>query len=144
PAEADSVELTLVDRPSGVEVALLLTIWRDLPVITRSMRIRNAGSTPAVITTAMSGSLDLPDSAWTMLQLSGAWARERHVVERRLVPGSQSVGSLRGASSAHQNPFLVLRREATTEAAGEAIGLSLVHAGNFLADVDVDHWGVTR
>ncbi len=30
-AEAETVEITLVDRPSGVEVALLLTIWRDLP-----------------------------------------------------------------------------------------------------------------
>lgn len=142
--EADTVEITLIDRPSGLEVALLLTVWRDLPVITRSMRIRNAGTTPATVTTAMSASLDLPDRDWTMLQLSGAWARERHVIERPIVQGSQSVGSLRGASSAHQNPFLVLRRAHTTEATGEALGLSLVHAGNFLADVDVDHWGVTR
>ena len=57
--------------------------------------------------------------------------------------GHQSIDSVRGASSAHQNPFLVLRREHTTEATGEALGLSLVHSGNFLADVEVDHWGVT-
>ncbi len=144
PVEADTVEIVLADRVSGAEVALLLTVWRDLPVITRSMRVRNAGRTPVVVTTAMSASIDLPDSDWTMLQLSGAWARERHVIERPIVPGSQSVASLRGASSAHQNPFLVLRREHTTEATGEAIGLSLIHAGNFLADVEVDHWGVTR
>jgi alpha-galactosidase len=142
--EADSVEITLVDRPSGVEVALLLTIWRDLPALTRSMVVRNAGRTPVRVTTAMSASVDLPDSDWRMLQLSGAWARERHVVERALVPGRQSVGSLRGASSAHQNPFLVLRRPAATEETGEVLGLSLVHAGNFLAEVDVDHWGSSR
>jgi len=142
--EAETAEITLVDRVSGIEVVLALTIWRDLPVITRSMVVRNAGRTPAVLTTAMSATVDLPDHAWTMVQLSGAWARERHVIERPLVQGSQSIGSLRGASSAHQNPFLVLRRPHTTEETGEALGLSLVHAGNFLAEVEVDHWGTTR
>ncbi len=143
-AEAQTADITLIDRPSGIEVVLTLTIWRDLPVITRSMVVRNAGRTPAVVTTAMSATVDLPDHDWTMVQLSGAWARERHVIERPLVQGSQSIGSLRGASSAHQNPFLVLRRPHTTEATGEALGLSLVHAGNFLAEVEVDHWGTAR
>jgi len=143
-AEAETVEILLVDRPSGIEATLTLTIWRDLPVITRSVVIRNAGRTAATVTTAMSASIDLPDAEWTMIQLSGAWARERHVIERPIVQGIQSIGSLRGASSAHQNPFLVLRRAHTTETTGEAIGLSLVHAGNFLAEVEVDHWGTTR
>ena len=52
----------------------------------------------------MSASLDLPDADWVLVQLSGTWARERHVVERRLAPGRQSVGSLRGASSARAEP----------------------------------------
>ncbi|MFN8622383.1 MAG: alpha-galactosidase [Chloroflexota bacterium] len=144
PAEAETVEITLVDRLSGIEVALALTIFRDHAAIARSMVVRNAGRTAATILTAMSASIDLPDSDWRMVQLSGAWARERHVVERALVPGLQSIGSVRGASSAHQNPFLALRRPHTTESTGEAIGLSLIHAGNFLAEVEVDHWGTAR
>ena len=50
--------------------------------IARSMAIRNVGAARLDVTTAMSWSLDLPDGDWRMVQLSGAWARERHVHER--------------------------------------------------------------
>ena len=46
---------------------------------------------------------------WDFVQLSGTWARENHVVARRLRPGRQSVGSDRGASSHQHNPFIALR-----------------------------------
>jgi alpha-galactosidase len=143
-SEADSVEITLSDHASGVEAVLLLTLWRDLPVLTRSMLVRNAGPSRVRVTTAMSASLDLPDADWILLQLSGAWARERHVIERRIVPGSQSIGSVRGVSSHQHNPFIALRRPATTEEAGEVWGLNLVHGGNFLAEVEVEPFGTTR
>ena len=38
--EADSLEVTLVDGPSGVTVELSYTIFRDLPIVARSARIR--------------------------------------------------------------------------------------------------------
>ncbi len=142
--EADSVEVVLADEPTGAEVHLWYTIYRDLPVVVRRMSILNGGRSVLRLTTAMSASLDLPDADWTLVQLSGTWARERHVIERRLRPGLQSVGSLRGASSAQQNPFLALRRAATTEAAGEAYGFSLVYSGNFLAEVEVDPLSTSR
>jgi alpha-galactosidase len=96
--EATSVEVELIDRPSGVEVSLSYTIFSDAPIVARHARIRNGGSTRVRVSTAMSASLDLPDDDWTLVQLSGAWARERHVTERPLAPGRQSTSSLRGAS----------------------------------------------
>ena len=92
----------------------------------------------------MSASLDLPDARWEFVQLSGAWARENHVVERRLRPGRQSVGSDRGVSSHQHNPFVALRRATTTEEAGEVYGFSLVYSGNFLAEAEVDAYEATR
>jgi alpha-galactosidase len=142
--EAQTLELLLADEPSGLEVRLQYTIFRDLPAIARSARIRNGGRARARVTTAMSASLDLPDAGWELVQLSGAWARECQVRTRRLVAGRQSVGSIRGASSHHHNPFVVLRRPATTEAQGEAIGLSLVYSGNFLAEAEVDPYQTAR
>ncbi len=143
-AEADTVEIDLADAPTGAGVTLRYTIYRDRPVVVRSATLHNRGSAPLRVSCAMSASLDLPDADWVLVQLSGTWARERHVVERSLVPGSQAVGSLRGASSAQQNPFIVLRRPATTEAAGEAYGFSLVYSGNFLAEAYVDPLATTR
>jgi alpha-galactosidase len=113
-------------------------------VITRAVRLRNIGSEQLTVRCAMSASLDLPDADWEMVQLSGAWARECHVRTRRLEAGSQAIGSLRGASGHEHNPFLALKREHTTEEAGEAYGLSLVYSGNFLAEAEVDQYQTTR
>ena len=124
--EATSVEIELVDRPSGTEVTLSYTIFRDHPIVARHVRIRNGGESRLRVTTAMSASLDLPDDDWMLVQLSGAWARERHMTDRRLAPGRQSTASLRGASGHEHDPSLILRRATTTETAGEAYGLSLV------------------
>lgn len=46
--------------------------------------------------TAMSLCMDLPDSDYEWVQLSGAWARERHVKVRKLEQGIQAVDSMRG------------------------------------------------
>ena len=137
-AEAETVEIVLVDGHSGLQVRLLTTIYAERPVVTRSMRVINGGTGDVKLTTAMSAVLDLPDSDWHLMQLTGAWARETHIVDAPLVVGTRAVRSQRGSTGHQQNPFILLRRPSTTEAAGEAIGMSLVYSGNFLAEVEVD------
>jgi alpha-galactosidase len=143
-SEAETLEVTLGDDPASVEVNLRFTIFDGRAAIARSATIRNAGSSAVDVQCAMSAAVDLPDADWVMIGLAGAWARERDVVERRLVPGRQSASSTRGASSHQHNPFLALRRETTDEEHGEAYGFSLVYSGNFLAEAEVDPYGTTR
>ncbi|HTG41585.1 MAG TPA: alpha-galactosidase [Methylomirabilota bacterium] len=143
-SEADTLEVTLVDPTAGVEVDLRYSVFADRPVIARSAVIRNIGAGPIELRCAMSASLDLPDADWDLIQLSGTWARERAIVERRLAPGRVAIGSLRGASGHEHNPFLALKRPSTTEDCGEVIGLSLVYSGNFLAEAEVDPYGTAR
>jgi len=143
-AEADTLTITLRDDPSGLEVDVRTTVFRDHAALARSLEIRNTGRSPLVLRAAMSTSLDLPDDDWCLMTFSGTWARERHAHVAPLVPGRRSVGSVRGASGHEHNPFAILRRPWTTEDAGEAIGLSLVYSGNFLAEVEVDPYGTTR
>ncbi len=142
--EADTLEVTLRDEVGGVEAHLLYTVFADHAAIARSARIVNRGDGVVRVRTAMSASLDLGDADWVMDQLSGTWARERHVVSRRLVPGRQSISSRRGSSGHEHNPFLLLRRTSTTEEHGEALGFSLVYSGNFLAEAEVDPFGSAR
>jgi alpha-galactosidase len=142
--EADTLELELADARSGARVFLVYTVFRDLAVVTRHLRVRNGGVEPLTLRCAMSACLDVGEGPWEMTQLSGGWARERQVVRRRVVQGSQSVGSTRGHSSHHHNPFLLLERPSTTEESGEAYGLSLVYSGNFLAEVEGDASGGAR
>ncbi len=143
-AEADTLEIVLVDAPSGLRVELSYTIFADRPVVARSARIHNDGPAAIRLTGAMSLSLDLPDADWDLVQLSGGWARETHVIESRLRPGRQSVGSDHGSSGHQHNPFVALRRATTTESEGEAIGFSLVYSGNFLAEVEVGMFDTAR
>jgi alpha-galactosidase len=125
-------------------VTLSYTIFRDVPCVARGVRLRNDGAAAVRVRAAMSASLDLPDAGWDMVQLSGAWARERHVVTRPLSPGHVSVSSARGASGAEHNPFVILARPTTTEASGEAYGASLVYSGDFLAEAEGDSFGTAR
>ncbi len=143
-AEADTLEIDLLDAPTGVTVTLSFSLFRDRPVLARSMRIANGGGRGVVVRTAMSATLDLPDDDWRLITLSGTWARERFPYDRELVPGRQGVSSLRGGSGNEHNPFLALRRAATTEATGEAWGVALAWSGNFLAEAEVGHFGTTR
>ncbi|MGD0248204.1 MAG: glycoside hydrolase family 36 N-terminal domain-containing protein, partial [Candidatus Limnocylindrales bacterium] len=142
--EAETLEILLVDTPANLEVRLFFAIYADRPVVTRSVRVRNVGSAPLTVECAMSATLDLPDSDWGLVHLSGAWARECHVRTRRLEAGSLAIGSLKGASGHQHNPFLALTRPSTTEDSGEAYGLSLVYSGNFLAEAEVDAFETTR
>lgn len=142
--EAETLEITLADSVTNVELVILYTIFKNENAIARSARIQNKGSEKLHLTTAMSLSLDLPDSDYEMLQLSGAWSRERHIKTRKLVEGGQSVESTRGHSSHSHNPFIALKRPSTNEFQGEAIGFSLIYSGNFLANVEVDAYETSR
>lgn len=142
--EAQTLEITLIDKLIQAELILTYTVYENLNVITRSTKFINNGNQKVNLTRAMSASIDFNDSDYEMVQLSGAWSRERHIKTRRLQRGIQSIGSTRGASSSQQNPFLGLKRLDATENHGEVYGFSFVYSGNFLAQVEVDEYDVTR
>ncbi len=143
-AEAMTLTLNLKDELTGIELSLLYTIFRDCPVITRSVLFENKGTEEVSLERCMSLSLDLPDNDYVWMQFSGAWARERKPIEKKLEAGVTAIGSLRGHSSANQNPFVILKRPCADEFQGEAIGAALVYSGNFLSQAEVDTYGTTR
>ncbi len=142
-SEADSLEIDLKDACSGLVVTLCYTVWKDFDAICRHA-IFTCGKAQLSLRKALSASIDFPHSRYKMLQLSGAHARERHAIVRKLVPGLQGVASQRGASSHQQNPFLALLSYDANETDGEAFGFNLVYSGNFMAHVEVDQWGMSR
>lgn len=143
-SEAETLEILLEDELTGMQMILSYTIFADYPVITRSVRFINAGNEKCCLMRALSASIDLPDAEFTMLQLSGAWSRERHIKERKLQQGIQGIGSRRGISSAEHNPFLVLKRNNTDEFQGEVYAFSFIYSGNHMEQVEVDTNDMTR
>lgn len=142
--DATTLEITLLDQVIKSKLKLYFTIFEDRAVITRSASFLNLSNKTINIEKAMSFNLDLPDSNYNMIQLNGAWGRERHVHDRSIKEGTQGFYSLKGASSAEFNPFLALRRPNTDEFSGEVIGFSLVYSGNFMSEIDVDTYNQTR
>ena len=97
--EATTVEVTLKDELIQTKLVLTYTIYETRPVITRNARFKHLGEEQITLTSAMSASVDLPDYDYEMIELTGAWSRERYVKNRKLEHGIQAVYSMRGASS---------------------------------------------
>ena len=136
--EAETLVLRLRDEHSGVAVELSYSVYPDIDVIARNMRVVNDGEQAVVLERALSACVDLENTHAQLTTLSGAWARERQMVTRPLVPGHQGVESVRGASSHQACPFMALGKSTVTEDEGEVYALSLCYSGSFWADVFVD------
>lgn len=142
--EAETLELTLKDSHSGLTVVLAYTVFEQHNAITRSARLMNEGNAPMELLRALSMSLDFAHDRFDLLQLSGAWARERYVHKRPLVPGLQAIESRRGSSSHVQNPFVALLAKNADEERGDVYGVSFVYSGSFTAGVEVDQFHTAR
>ena len=141
---AKTLKLHLRDELLKLDVTLNYTLFDDADAVIRSAKLVNVGDAPLVIERAYSLCLDLPDSGYDLITLSGAWSREREMIRRPLMPGEQGVSSLRGATSLQTSNFLALARPEATEAGGEVIAAALVYSGNFTARVHVDSHRTTR
>lgn len=143
-SEATTLEINLYDELIQVTLCLQYTIFENSAAIARSVKFSNNSDQKYQLKTALSLNLDLPDANYEWLQFSGAWGREKHLYKTPLRPGIQAINSAKGASSHMQNPFVILKRPFTTEEQGEALGVSFVYSGNFLAQAEVDEYSVTR
>lgn len=139
----DSQTLTVKLADGDLELQLHYTIFADEDVIVRSTTFVNHGKT-VFLNRALSAQLDLPDANYDFIQFAGSWSRERHLHRNHLRPGTQSISSLRTASSHQENPFFMLARPHTDNNQGAVFGFNFVYSGNFLDSVEVDQFDTTR
>ncbi|MCR5419857.1 MAG: alpha-galactosidase [Lachnospiraceae bacterium] len=142
--EAMTLEIYLEDETARMSLTLIYTIFDKYPVITRHVKFTNNGTEITKLTRALSVCIDLPNQDYEWMQFSGAWARERVPEVKKLSAGSVSIESKRGISSANQNPFVIVKRPKTDDFSGEAMGMSFVYSGNFLAQAECDTFGRLR
>lgn len=139
----DSQTLTVKLADGDLELQLHYTIFADEDVIVRSTTFVNHGKT-VFLNRALSAQLDLPDANYDFIQFAGSWSRERHLHRSHLHPGTQSISSLRTASSHQENTFFMLARPHTDNNQGAVFGFNFVYSGNFLDSVEVDQFDTTR
>lgn len=136
--EAETLEITLKDELAMLRVILSYTIFEDYNAIARSCKIINDSNEEVDILRVLSANVDFNNSEFDFIHLSGAWARERHIIRTPLRSGGQCIESRRGASSHAQNPFMALVSHNANEDSGDVYGFNLIYSGNFLANVEVD------
>lgn len=142
--EALTLEIVMFDSLIGLKVILSYSVFDEHDVITRSVRFINEGATTLKLLRALSMSIDFNKDGYDFMQLSGSWARERHIERAPLNSGNKSIESRRGASGHQQNPFIALLSHDATEDYGDVYGFSLVYSGNFLAQAEIDQYNTTR
>ncbi|WP_321388512.1 alpha-galactosidase [uncultured Enterococcus sp.] len=142
--ESESLEIVLADEKRGLEVILLYTVFKNHSVMTKSARYVNRGEATMSLNKALSMCLDLPDSDYELIQMPGAWAREKQLRRDSLVQGQHVLNSKRGASGVTQQPFLALVSPETTERSGEVRAFHFVYSGNFTMKIEVDTYEQTR
>ena len=125
-SEADTLEITMRDSLTGLILVYRYSVYNTCDAITRSITVKNGGSGVVNLKSVLSFSIDFERADFDFVNLSGAWARERHIERRALGSGCTKVESRRGSSSHHQSPFFALCDKNADEEHGDVYGFSLV------------------
>ena len=134
----ETLEITLRDRWTDLEVVLLYSVFAEYDAIARSARIVNRTGAPIRLNAALSACLDVPESGFDLIHFWGRHVMERQVERTPITHGKISVDSVRGTSSHQHNPFVILCDHMATEDAGRCWGFSLLYSGNFVACAEED------
>ncbi len=131
--DAETLEIELMDRLTGLRVTAVYGVFERTGAITRSLRLKNESGEDMQINGVLSASAPVHGSGYDVIHLKGAWARERHVMRQTQGEGEYRIFSQRGASGHESNPFLALCEKSATEFSGEVWAVSLVYSGSFEA-----------
>ena len=142
--EADTLVITLKDRYTGLAADLYYGVFEATDMIARAAVLRNTGTQEILLTKALSACLDLSEGAEEIIHFHGRHCMERQP-ERCPIPNAvMTISSVRGMSSHHHNPFVILLRHDTTEDFGDCWGSMLVYSGNHRTDIERDQMGMVR
>lgn len=142
--EADTLEVDLIDRLTGVVVTVSYTVFNNTGAMTRSAYVRNTGKAPVELKTVMSASVELNGADFRMIHLWGRYGKERTYTEQPLHHGIQGFESRRGSSSHEYNPFAAFAKNNASEDYGEVYGFNLVWSGSFSFEAQADSYDNTR
>ncbi|MCR4692537.1 MAG: alpha-galactosidase [Firmicutes bacterium] len=142
--DAQTLEITLCDKMTGLKVILSYTTFDNFDAIAKSIKVVNCGTKKINIKSVLSSTIHLFDKNYDFVHLEGAWARERNIQKRPLMNGIMQIDSKRVSSGHFHSPFLALARPNATETEGEVYGFSFVYSGNHIEQVEVNPFDTVR
>ncbi len=142
--ECTTLEITCVDKHLNLEVILVYSVFENLDVITRSVKVKNNCEESIMLNRVLSCCVDFDRIDFDVVTLHGAWSRERHINRRTVTLGKQGCSSFRGESSHQDNPFIAVMDKTATEDSGRVYGFNFVYSGNFIAQAEGCQFDTTR
>ena len=142
--EAQTLEILLEDRVTGLQVLLCYGVLPAYDVITRAAKVINAGRQNVQLLKIQSACLDFVTGKFDGISFYGRHAMERQFQRVPLAHGKFKIDSRRGTSSHQYNPLLILAHPETTEDFGVCYSLSLVYSGSFQGEAERDQYDQTR
>lgn len=142
---AQTLEITLEDKISGVEVVLSYSVFDDYDVILRNTRIHNISDSTIEIDSAYSANLDIAKGNYDLIYFSGGWGREREFCRCEIPQGAKiDISNARGGSGHTLNPFIMVSEHNADEDKGNVYGFSLIYSGNHSSMIECDQYGNIR
>lgn len=142
--DVETLEVILCDKHIGLSVKLFYGVYAAKDIITRSLEIINESDQTIRLEKVASLCVDFPYGKFDLIHFHGRHCMERQVERTALSHDIHTIGSKRGMSSHHQNPFVILCSPETTENQGECYGFMMMYSGNHKTEVEVDQTGSTR
>ncbi len=138
--------ITLKDISAELYVRLRYTIDPATGIVGRSSAIENRSTAPLVIQQAESATWNLPrGDDYTLRYLTGRWAAEWQLQQRRIEPGATVLESRRGSTGHQNNPWFALQRgPGADEEAGEVWFGALAWSGSWRITVEQDQMRQVR
>lgn len=142
--QAQTLEIYLEDAVTKVEATLFYGVLPKYDIITRSVKIHNAGVGKLYIEKAASANLDFLYGDYDLITFYGRHAMERNFQRTPVAHGAQAIGSRRGASSHQYNPSMILADKNSTEDYGNCYGMVFAYSGSFVGEAEKDQFNQTR
>lgn len=142
--EAQTLEIDLKDRATGVGITLFYGVLPSLDLITRSACVQNGNVGRIYLEKMQAACLDWVGGTYDLISFYGRHAMERNVQRTPIAHGAQVIGSRRGTSSHQYNPMMIVAEHETTEDSGSCYVLSFLYSGSFKGEAEKDQFGQTR
>lgn len=142
---AQTLELILEDKVTGLEVVLCYTVFEEYNIIARNVRLANHSNGQMKIKSAYSGGFGLKSGNYDAIYFSGGHANERHMIRTEIKSGMKlSISNATGGSGHDINPFFMVAESNSTENFGNVYAMSFVYSGNHSGEIIQDRYGNLR
>ncbi len=142
--KVDTLKIYLEDKVAGLLVVLAYQVFEEKDIISRYSVIKNESDGEIFLNKAASACVDFVGNDLDLIHFHGRHAFERQPERRRVTHDICRIGSKRGTSSHHNNPFVILCDKNTDEWKGDSFGVMLMYSGEHAQEIEKDQAGTIR